>query len=283
MKVDASSRAVESLLSDSDEHTRRVVFEELLADYDKHKVLIEQLTRSDCSRVRRVARHLKELSASGHCECLLHGSEDWALNADWETLEGFCWELARFRHPSFKVCHGRQFIDQLAFLVNEKLTELADGPVTAEQRVKAIRHVVHRRYGFTGNRCDYYNPDNSYLNRVLESRKGIPVSLTLLVILIGRRLDWPVQGLHLPGHFLAAVDSVAFDPFHDGVVVSPRELSDRYMLPESEFVDLSSYHATPFLVAQRMLGNLLHAYSRNGNREAYERIEAYWQSMQDAV
>lgn len=283
MVTHASSRAVESLLDDSDERTRQVVFDELLNDYEKHRELIQQLSRSRSARVRKAVRHLRNLNRSGQHQCLAHCPEDWLDSSDWHCLETFCWQMSRQRDPEFKPASGIKFLDRLAYQVNEKVLEYSGESPVAIARIQAFQSVLHRRYGFGGNHQNYYHPDNSYLSRVLESRKGIPLSLSLIVIFIGQRLDWEVMGLNFPGHFMAGLGNTAFDPFHDGVIVTPEQLAERFLLPVTEFEDLSAYQASPLMVAQRWLGNLLIAYQHCGDREACSRIEAYWQAMRDAA
>ena len=84
--------------------------------------------------------------------------------------------------------------------------------------------------GFKGNTRDYYNPRNSYLNRVLERKTGIPITLSLLYVEVGKRLDIPLVGVGLPGHFLVRHRDVAglfVDPFNRGILLSEDECRQR--------------------------------------------------------
>ncbi len=88
--------------------------------------------------------------------------------------------------------------------------------------VTGLIHYIHEDAGFSGNVTDYYDPANSYLNRVIDVRQGIPISLALIHISIGMRLDIPVCGISFPGHFLVQYGGAGgsiVDPF------SGRELS----------------------------------------------------------
>lgn len=88
--------------------------------------------------------------------------------------------------------------------------------------VTALVNYIHDELGFTGNVSDYYEPANSYLNRVINYKSGIPISLALIHIAIGNRLDIPVAGISFPGHFLVQYGGstgAIVDPF------SGRELS----------------------------------------------------------
>jgi regulator of sirC expression with transglutaminase-like and TPR domain len=82
-----------------------------------------------------------------------------------------------------------------------------------------LRKYLFDALGFKGNRRDYGDPENSFLDSVVERRVGIPITLSVLMIEIGRRIGVPVHGVGMPGHFLvmdAARDGVWCDPFHGG-------------------------------------------------------------------
>lgn len=99
--------------------------------------------------------------------------------------------------------------------------------IAANLRYEAMREVLVERHGFTGNADDYYDPENSYLNRVLDRKLGIPISLSVIWIEVGRRLNWPVAGVGFPGRFLIRFDDpdrfVLVDAFSDG---NPLSLDD---------------------------------------------------------
>lgn len=90
-----------------------------------------------------------------------------------------------------------------------------------------MNHYLFEKCGFRGNTLDYYNPDNSFIDRVLESRKGIPITLSVLYMLIARRLRMPIIGVPMPAHFIVKFDNgsdeIFFDPFYGGKVYSRQE------------------------------------------------------------
>ena len=88
--------------------------------------------------------------------------------------------------------------------------------------LKGLITYIHQELGFCGNLSDYYDPNNSYLNRVIDLKRGIPISLALVHIAIGEHLNIPVSGITFPGHFLLRYggdNGIIVDPF------SGRELS----------------------------------------------------------
>jgi regulator of sirC expression with transglutaminase-like and TPR domain len=169
-------------------------------------------------------------------------------------------------------------LDEWAALVDD----VSPGCSCPEDRIKRLRKVLAHEVGLSGDFCDYYAPENSYLNRVVERKKGIPLSLTLIYIFVGRRVGWQVTGLNMPGHYLACVDNVAFDPFFNGKILSPCELRERYFLPECEFKDLEGFHADPLETAQRILANLYNSYMRSGDCERLGRVADYLQALSES-
>jgi len=99
---------------------------------------------------------------------------------------------------------------------------------TSRSAVMAHLHtVLFDREGFAGNRADYYDPANSYLPRVLSTRRGIPITLALVYKAVAEPLGLAVSGIGAPGHFLVRVEdedgTLLVDPFHQGRVLSPEE------------------------------------------------------------
>jgi regulator of sirC expression with transglutaminase-like and TPR domain len=123
--------------------------------------------------------------------------------------------LARDDYPDININRYVLRLDELAEEVAARRPGLA-----STLRYQALREVLVGGHGFQGNREDYNDPQNGYLNRVLERRVGLPVTLSAIWIEVGRRLKWPVSGVALPGHFLVRLDDperfVLADPFEGG-------------------------------------------------------------------
>jgi regulator of sirC expression with transglutaminase-like and TPR domain len=139
-------------------------------------------------------------------------------------------------------------------------------------RVQGLCRYLFHEMGFRGNQEQYYDARNSYLNQVLDRRTGIPITLSVVAMAVGRRVGLEVVGVGLPGHFVAkaveAGQDIIFDPFHGGRVLTPAECE---LLVRQ--VTGVSFHATPRtleplppgLVVQRLLTNLKAVYLREGD------------------
>ena len=96
-----------------------------------------------------------------------------------------------------------------------------------EDRVQEFSHFLFDDLRFRGNVQNYYEADNSYLNRVVDRRVGIPITLSLVTMAVGERLGMRISGVALPGHFVAmaarGAQRIVFDPFHGGHILTPDE------------------------------------------------------------
>ncbi len=284
MIQEAQRKAVESLIRDEDPHTRRLLASELSASYSRNKLLLEELVGSDCPETRRFVREVLSRCGQGCSHPEVEDSNP-CINPDtlfrprvWEHLESFSWWLARQNDPGFDPAAGTRQLDQWASMVDD----VSPGCSCPQDRIKRLRKVLAHDVGLSGDFCDYYAPANSYLNRVIERKKGIPLSLTLIYIFVGRRVGWKVTGLNMPGHYLACIEDVVFDPFFNGKILSCAELKERYFLPECEFHDLEAFHAEPGDTAHRILANLYNSYRRAGDCERLGQIADYLQALSES-
>ena len=125
--------------------------------------------------------------------------------------------------------------------------------------------------GFAGNEDDYYNPGNSYLPTVLETKRGLPITLSLIYKLVAERVGLRVHGVGLPGHFMVAVETedsaMLIDPFSAGRMLTAAEAQERVREafgPEMEWSDELLQPVTNLHWLTRMLQNLLHVFSASG-------------------
>lgn len=109
-------------------------------------------------------------------------------------------------------------------------------PLLPEERyplrvIQVINQVLYEELGFCGNEEDYYDPRNSFLNEVIERRTGIPISLALVYLEVARRLEFPMVGIGMPGHFLIRPEfkdaEIFVDAFHKGEVLFPQDCENR--------------------------------------------------------
>jgi regulator of sirC expression with transglutaminase-like and TPR domain len=150
-----------------------------------------------------------------------------------------------------------------------RLDELAAG-VAGTDAEAVVGHLCGT-LGFTGERDAYHAPASSLLPEVLDRRRGIPISLAVVAMEVGRRVGAPLLGIGMPGHFLvrgAEDDDRFFDLFHDGAQLDRlgcRAVFER-LQPGGTWDDRYLDPVGPTAVVVRVLGNLAGAYRREGDR-----------------
>jgi regulator of sirC expression with transglutaminase-like and TPR domain len=133
-----------------------------------------------------------------------------------DLAEAALW-IAAEEYPGLDVASYLARLADLASAAGERIR----GASSLRERVLRLNDFVFRESGFAGNRDDYYDARNSFLNDVLERRKGIPITLAIVVLWIAERLGLPARGVGFPGHFLVRFDGeeeVLVDPFAGAVV-----------------------------------------------------------------
>ena len=159
------------------------------------------------------------------------GLEDFSAQVAREDarieLARACLQIAEDAYPGLDVDGYVGEIERLARRLRARLAPDA----IAEDRVIALNEFLYDDLGFSGNADDYYDPRNSYLNEVLDRRKGIPITLSVLYMEIGRRIELPFEGVSFPGHFMVRLPmrggTLVLDPFAGGIPQSESELRER--------------------------------------------------------
>ena len=172
-------------------------------------------------------------------------------------------------------------IDELAARAAERHAHLGDVPWSGP---RAIAGALFTELGFRGNSADYYDPDNSFLHRVLDRRTGIPITLSVLYMEVARRIDVVALGLGFPGHFLVRVESsprdLILDPFHGGAELDEPALTallQRMTGPDAKLEPSMLAPLPKQKILTRVLLNLAGIYGQRGDLfrslEVLERLQ----------
>ena len=206
--------ALVSLLADEDPAIYRTIREKILSFGPPAAEWLRPHIMSDDPALRRRARqivlHFDRQASDDHflAFCLRHGEEF--------DVEQGAWLFAQTQYPLINVEAYQAVLDGYA---NELRCRLAS-KTEPKEILTTINQYLFGELSFTGNEENYYDAENSYLNRVMDRRTGNPINLCLVYILLARRLRLPVAGIGLPGHFIGRYQSTAaeiyFDPFNGG-------------------------------------------------------------------
>lgn len=184
-------------------------------------------------------------------------------------IEQAAWLLAKTRYPEINLEGYNALLDKYA----EDVRPDVEGASAGEPQLRLLNSHLFQHLGFKGNEASYYEPENSYLNKVLDRRLGIPISLCVLYLGVARRLKLPVTGVGMPGHFLCryqtARETIFVDPFHGGKLLTTTDCMKRLQKLD---VAMEETHLAPISarkILTRMIQNvhLIH-------RERKDRVEA---------
>lgn len=196
----------------------------------------------------------------------------WANTGGFDLLAGTLL-IARYQYPDLNEENIRRQID----LIKKDVWLELNANLTAYEKVRVINHILFEVHNFTGNTTNYHAPQNSYLNNVLESKRGNPLLLSILYSIIAQGLNIPIFGVNLPEHFILAYrdeysstndgeESILFyiNPFSKGVVFSKREidtfLKQLKLEPKAIFYESCSN----IEILKRQLRNLIFSYEKLG-------------------
>ena len=187
-------------------------------------------------------------------------------------LEQASFLLAMTRYPELDLPYYTEILDELARDVQDQLD--TTGAISPRRVAQIFGSTLFGKNGLSGNLESYYDPDNSYLNRVLDTRKGIPISLCATGLLVAKRLSLPMVGIGMPTHFLLGYDKgnghVLIDPFNRGAVVTP--ISCKLRLEQIGITWRDEYlePVTSRSMLLRMVANLFLVYQQNGDKSQLE-------------
>ena len=211
---------------------------------------------------------------------------EWAEAGGDDLLEGAL-IVSRYRYPELDELKVR---GRLAAIRQDIWLELNDH-LTSFEKVRIFNHIFFQVHGFKGNKRNYHAPQNSYLNEVLDGRKGNPLSLSIIYQVIAEDLDLPLRGVNLPNHFVLAYldeesmggsatgderNNVLFyiNPFSQGDILGKNEIDE--FLRKLNIEPRASFYTpcTNISIIRRQLNNLAHSYAKLGDRERAADMEA---------
>ncbi len=138
-------------------------------------------------------------------------------------LESGAFLLAKVPYPELDPKPYRDRLDEMAQRIRPRLASVSGN----KEKLVQLNQLLFQDEGFRGDWNNYFDPQNSYLNRVMDRKLGIPISLAVLYLLVAQRLKIPIQGAGIPGHFMLkykdARSELFVDPFNEGRFLSRPE------------------------------------------------------------
>ena len=183
--------------------------------------------------------------------------------------------IMEFGYPNSDPEEFRQKLDELAQNFADILNPEAEPP----EIVAAFTHFLFQQKGFKGNKDDYQNPDNSFLNKVLDNQIGLPITLSAICVLLAKRLHLPIVGVGMPGHYIVKyslpIEPIYFDPFHQGRLLTKKECIQIVEQFGHSFEEHFLSQATQRETLIRMLNNLIQVYKKSNETKKAETLTKY--------
>ena len=282
-------KAMISLLDDPDDRIAASVEERLLQEGDSVVKAMEDIWFSN--EFPHLASEIEALLKKINQKEILHQFKQWWNSDNPDLLKGW-YIISKVRYPGLQLQELKNRVNEIKLDCWYRL-----GNVHRKMdQLQIINHVLFEHHRFKGNSEDYHAPDNSFINAVLDTKTGNPISLSVLYLLICQSLGLPVLGVNLPQHFVVALcqlpedkESAALDleslnlgnadpiiyinPYNRGQLFT-RENIDSFLKvigiqPQPEFYKPCNTQD----IARRMLRNLHFSFSKSGMKEEQDFIE----------
>ena len=277
LALDSELRSLFTLLDDPDPRVAEAVTERIRKrgrDVIPHLLDFIDITSEPLARERA-----EGLTSEFHTDRLTRELEEITIRMiddDPLAFEDGVFLIARFGNPRLNVPELRAELDSFAEMLNYRITGLS----SALEVLHEVNHFFFEDLRFRGNHAKFLEPENSYIDKVIERRMGIPISLAIVYLLITRRLGLPFSGASAPGHFLIRYDglhteALFIDAFNGGVLLRERNIKhylDGSGLPfNKQFLE----PALPQQILLRMIRNLIIVFSERGNMPARGAFEGF--------
>lgn len=274
-------KALISLLDDTDQEVYRHIHEQLISIGKDVIPLLEDAWGQSMDMLMQ--QRIEEIVSSIQFDSLKKELGKWAEKRSFQLLEGVIL-IARFQYPDLDETKISQQINQLQ---REVWLELNDN-LTSFEKIHVLNRILFEMHGFGGNTANFHAPQNSFINIVLETKKGNPLLLSILYMQLARQLDLPVYGVNLPEHFILAYlnhlytgnpeeakeEDVMFyiNPFSKGSVFDKKEI-DSFLKKLGIKPQPSFYIPCSNLdIIKRLIRNLIHSYEKLGYSEKIKQL-----------
>lgn len=288
----AEIEALIRLIDDEDEEIYRHVSQKLeQVSPDQLHILEEHSLRSQSELQHQRITHILN---KAHLLVTKKSFKEWIDDGSKDLFEGY-FLVAKYRYPDLDRQPIVNYIDKIKLDIwlrlNHKFSQL--------DNVRVINDVFFGKYRFHGDKDSYFSPDNSYINKVIENRKGNPISLSILYSIVAQKLYLPILGVNLPQHFVLAYkddENLENDERFNNTGIIPWNIKGEILFYVNAFnggAVFSKYNIDRFLkqtslpveehfyepcsntdIILRVLRNLIHSYEKNGDTERMENVKS---------
>lgn len=265
--------ALLTLLTDEDPAIYQVIRAKIIEQGQPAREWLRSYTLSSDPVLRRRAQEIVDYFERGLADnrflafCLSRGED--------LDLEQAVWLLCQTQYPNINPLAYTALFDSYA----ADLRVRVDFGAPLDRIIGTINYYLFHDLGFSGNESAYYDPDNSYLNRVVDRRTGNPISLCVVYLAVAKRLQLPITGIGMPGHFVCRLQTsrgeVYIDPFRKGKLMTKGDCIKFLINSGHDFHDGFLAPVTPRRILLRICSNLHNIYTNLNLPDETIRFQRY--------
>lgn len=230
----------------------------------------------------KIQERLEQVIHNIQFETTKHNLSEWKGHGAINVLEGACY-LAQFQFPEISFDKIDSEIDK----IKEDIWLEINNNLTALEKVKILNYVIFDLHKFTRNSHNFYSPQNSFINQVIETKKGNPISLAIIYMAVAYKLNLPIHGVNLPKNFILAYkdefrqydsldesEDILFyiNPYNKGAVLGKKEID--YFVKQQQLKADKSYYlpCRNEEIVIRLINNLILSYEKLGFNDKIEKL-----------
>lgn len=277
--------ALVKLLDDPNEEIYNQVSGRLL---DQGYEVIPQLEKAwEQSFDEKIQNRLENLIQEIQLNSAKKNIGEWAIKGGKDIFEG-AFLVAKHQYPELNFTY---YLNKLEEIRKDIWLEINEN-LTALEKVRIMNHIIFNIYEFSSNAANFYAPQNNYINHVLETRKGNPITLSILYSSLAEQLGLPIYGVNLPKNFIVAYKNeysnsddpqnlVLFyiNPFNKGAILGKKEID--YFIKQQDLKPQRKYYlpCSNIEIIQRLINNLIYAYDRLGYPDKIEELSQLYRIL----
>jgi len=275
-------QAILTLLEDPDTEIYETLYQSLMK---KGVDVVPDLEKAwEVSENSEIQNKIENLIHKIQLNFVQKNLSNWIKDGAVNLIDG-AYVIARYQYPDLEM---DEILNPLEKIKHDAWIEINEN-LTALEKVRILNHIIYDVHKFSGNTTNYYSPQNSFINQVMLSKKGNPISLAIIYAVIAQKLGLPIYGVNLPKNFILAYkdefsellypdaknENILFyiNPFSRGAVLGRKEI-DFFLKQQNITPDPMFYQPCSNLeIIQRLLLNLIYAYEKMGYEQKIKELK----------
>lgn len=278
MLKDAEIKALVALLDDDDHEVVAHVEDKIMSIGTSIIPMLEQEWESTFNPI--IQEKIEDLVHELQFELLKERFLDWKEAGGESLLEGL-WIVATYQYPDLEMDELIREIEQLYHEVWRQMKE----EMTPYDRIKLFNDIFFNQFKFRANTKNFHSPANSMINAVLETKKGNPISLCAVYLLLAQKMDLPIFGVNLPNLFIltykAVGDPIYINVFNRGLIFTKEDIDNYLENLQLEKQDIFYEPCSHLDIVLRALRNLIVSFEKLGDYHKADEIKLILQKMDD--